>query len=108
MAAHSNRSRRSRQIETLRNQFAQSGQFPFADLLTEQRVERAMREEKAAWSERTFTPIVTLWAFLTQVVTADGSCRKAVARVVAWMVAEGRMPCRPTTDAYCKARQRLP
>lgn len=108
MAAHSTRSRRSHQIETLQNQFAQSEDLPFANLLPAERIERAVREEKAGWSERVYTPIVTLWAFLSQVITADSSCRKTVARVLAWLVAQGRPPCSPKTDPYCKARQRLP
>jgi hypothetical protein len=108
MSAHSNHSRQSRQIKTLRNQFAQDDGLPFANLLTPERLERAFREEKAVWSPRIFTPMVTLWAFLSQVLMADGSCRKAVARVMAWLVAQGRPACRATSDAYCKARQRLP
>jgi DDE family transposase len=108
MSAHSNQSRSLRQIKTLRNQFAQDGGLPFANLLTAERLERAFREEKAQWSERIFTPMVTVWAFLSQVLMADGSCRKAVARAAAWLVAQGRPVCRVTSDAYCKARQRLP
>lgn len=108
MSAHSNQSRHSRQIKTLRNQFAQDDGLPFANLLTAERLERAFVEEKAQWSERIFTPMVTLWAFLSQVLMADGSCRKAVARVAAWLVVQGRPMCRATSDAYCKARKRLP
>jgi hypothetical protein len=108
MPAHSNQSRHSRQINTLRNQFAQDDGLPFANLLTTERLNRAFREENAIWSERIFTPMVTLWAFLSQVLMADGSCRKAAARVAAWLVAQGRPACRATSDAFCKARKRLP
>lgn len=108
MSAHSKHSSFSHQIKTLRNQFAQADNLPFANLLTAERLERILREEKVAWSERVFTPVITVWAFLSQVITADGSCRAAVARVVAWLVAQGRAACRAGTDAYCKARKRLP
>jgi len=108
MPAPYNSVQRFHQMETLRNQFAQSDDLPFANLLTSQRVEQALREEKAVWSERVFTPVVTLWAFLSQVLMAEGSCRKAVARVAAWLVASGQQACRLRTDAYCKARKRLP
>lgn len=108
MAAHSKHSSRSHQIKTLRNQFAQAEDLPFANLLTAERLDRVLREEKVEWSERIFTPMVTLWAFLSQVMIADGSCRVAAARVAAWLVAQGRTACRAGSDAYCKARRRLP
>jgi hypothetical protein len=105
---HSTARRRARQVETLRTQFAQADGLPFADLLTAERLERALREERAAWREAIYTPVLTLWAFLSQVLSADGSCRAAVARVLAWLVSRGELPCSPKTDPYCKARQRLP
>ena len=82
--------------------------MPFADVLTAERVENALREEKAAWREELYTPLLTLWAFLSQMVSPDGSCRAIVARVLAWLVSRGEEPCSPKTDPYCKARQRLP
>jgi Transposase DDE domain len=100
--------RRRRQIETLRAQFAQAEGLPFADVLPARRVERALAEEGARWRHKVYTPAVTLWAFLTQVASPDGSCRAAVARVLAWLVGQGRRPARPTTGPYCKARARLP
>jgi hypothetical protein len=105
---HSTARRRLRQVETLRTQFAQAESLPFADVLTAQRLEQALREEKASWREAIYTPALTLWAFLSQVVSPDGSCRAAVARVLAWLVSRGQSPCSPKTDPYCKARQRLP
>jgi hypothetical protein len=105
---HSTAGRRARQIETLRAQFAQADGLPFADVLTAERLQRALREERAAWREAVYTPALTLWAFLSQVLSPDGSCRAAVARVLAWLVSRGEPPCSPKTDPYCKARQRLP
>src|SRR5204862_6782831 len=105
---HCNARRRARQIETLRTQFAQADGLPFAEVLPAQRLETALREEGARWREKVFTPVLTLWAFLTQVASADGSCRAAVSRVLAWLVCQGQRPCAPKTAPYCKARQRLP
>jgi hypothetical protein len=106
--AHSTPSRRARQIQTLRTQFAQADGLPFADLLTPERLERALREEKARWREAIWTPVLTLWAFLSQVIRPQGSCRLTVDRVLAWLVSRGEEPCSPQTDPYCKARRRLP
>jgi hypothetical protein len=105
---HSTSGRRARQIETLRTQFALADGLPFSDVLSRERLERALREERAAWREAVYTPVLTLWAFLSQVLSPDGSCRAAVARVLAWSVAHGEPPCTPRTDPYCKARRRLP
>src|SRR5262249_9156217 len=53
-------------------------------------------------------PLVTLWVFLGQVLSADHSCRAAVARLRAHRLARGQRPCSAETGAYCQARQRLP
>ena len=55
-----------------------------------------------------FPPTITLWAFLAQVLDADGSCRQAVSRVIAFFQQQGLAPPSPETGAYCKARLRLP
>jgi hypothetical protein len=100
--------RRTRQVEALRAQFAQADGLAFADVLSAERVEQAVAAEAAAWREVVFTPLVTLWAFLGQVLSPDRSCRAAVARVLAWRVARRERPCAPKTGPYCKARGRLP
>jgi hypothetical protein len=106
--SHSTASRQARQIETLRTQFAQADGLPFADLLPADRLALALREEQATWRQAVWTPVLTLWAFLSQVSSPDGSCRLTVDRVLAWLVSRGEEPCSPKTDPYCKARQRLP
>lgn len=105
---HGKPGRHARQIETLRAQFAQAAGLPFADVLPADRLDRALCEEKATWREAGYTPPLILWAFLGQVLSPDGSCRAAVARVLAWLVSQGQPPCTPKTDPYGKARQRLP
>jgi hypothetical protein len=106
--SHSISGRRKRQIDLLRTQFAQKEGLPFADVLPAERIERALREEKVTCRECVFTPVLTIWAFLSQVICPDGSCRATVARVLAWLIAQDEQPCSPNTDPYCKARQRLP
>src|SRR5438477_485849 len=58
--------------------------------------------------ERIFSPLVTLWVFLGQVLNPDPSCRAAVARLIAHRVTRGQRPCSARTGAYCRARRRLP
>jgi hypothetical protein len=105
---YSSPARHARQIEMLRTQFAQGDGLPFAEVLSAARIETALREEQAGWREEVYTPLLTLWAFLSQVICPDGSCRATVARVLAWLVSRDETPCRPQTGPYCKARRRLP
>lgn len=58
--------------------------------------------------ERLYPASRTFWLFLSQVLSADGSCREAVRTFLAWWALEGRPAASPKTGAYCKARKRLP
>jgi hypothetical protein len=71
-------------------------------------VQAALQAEAVIYRDRFFTPLVTVYAFLGQILDPDHSCRQAVARVLAWLVDRGRRACSAQTGAYCKARQRLP
>ena len=96
------------QVDTLRRQFLQEGGLPFADVLTAEGLHEAFGEVKAAWNDRIYNPLVTLWVFLGQVLNADQSCRAAVARLVADRASRGLEPCSSETGAYCQARKKLP
>jgi hypothetical protein len=95
------------QLRTLRRQFLQDGDLPFTNVLTEQVIAPALTAV-TGWLDRIFSPLVTLWVFLGQVLSADHSCRAAVARLIAHRLARGQRPCSAQTGAYCQARQRLP
>jgi hypothetical protein len=96
------------QVDTLRRQSLQEGGLPLAEVLTADGLHQALGEIKAAWNDRIYTPLVTLWVFLGQALNADQSCRAAVARLVADRAARGLPPCSSETGAYCQARRRLP
>ncbi len=95
------------QVRFLRRQFLQDGDLPFTETLTEGLIERAL-SALTGWLDRIFSPLVTLWVFLGQVLSADHSCRAAVARLRAHRLARGQRPCSAQTGAYCQARKRLP
>jgi hypothetical protein len=88
--------------------FGQADGLPFADVLTAERIDGALAAAGGGWRDCVWTPALTLWAFLGQVLAADASCRAAVARALAWLLGRGQPPCSPKTDPYCKARYRLP
>ena len=91
----------------LRRQFLQDGGPPFTDVLTEEVLAQALAA-LSGWLDRIFSPLVTPWVFLGQVLSADHSCRAAVARLLAHRLARGQGPCSARAGAYCQARQRLP
>lgn len=95
------------QATLLRRQFLQDGDRPFTTVLTEELIAQALAAV-GGWLDRIFSPLVTLWVFLGQVLSADHSCRAAVARLIAHRVARGQKPCSAQTGAYCQARKRLP
>jgi hypothetical protein len=104
---HPRRASYREQVNLLRRQFLQDGDLPFTDVLTEDVIEQALASV-SGWLDRIFTPLVTLWVFLGQVLSADHSCRAAVARLIAHRVSRGQEPCSSRTGAYCQARKRLP
>lgn len=80
----------------------------FADVLSTASVSSACQRLQHEFRERVFSPAVTLWVFLAQVLSADHSCREAVAKLNFWRLARGLRPCSPDTVSYCEARLRLP
>src|SRR5690625_4903295 len=58
--------------------------------------------------ERLFPPTETLSLFLTQAMSADRSCQKAVNATAIKRLACGLPTCSTHTGAYCRARPRVP
>lgn len=103
-----NQGRFRQQVSFLRRQFLQDGELPFTNVLSEEVVSQSLATIGASWLDRIYTPLVTLWVFLGQVLSADHSCRAAVARLIAHLISQGESPCSAETGAYCQARKRLP
>ena len=92
----------------IRQQFLQEGSLPFTNVLSDEAIANALDTIGFTWRDRVYTPLVTLWVFLSQVISSDHSCRSAVARLIAHRVASGQTACSARTGAYCQARARLP
>jgi hypothetical protein len=105
---YSNQGRFRQQVRFLRHQFLQDGELPFSNVLSEELISQALTALETCWLDRIYSPLVTLWVFLGQVLSADHSCRAAVARLNAYRLSRGQEPCSPETGAYCQARKRLP
>jgi hypothetical protein len=59
--------------------------------------------------QRIFSPLVTFWAFLAQVLERGSSCRDALQRISAWCQVQfpGQVTPAAGTGGYCQARGRL-
>jgi hypothetical protein len=97
-----------RHVEDFRRQFAQGDSLPFQSVLSQQCIQDVWQAEGCSYRKRLYTPWITLWMFLSQVLSADGSCRLAVARLLAWRSSRGLAACSAETNRYCEARARLP
>ncbi len=87
--------------------------LPFADVLPAEQVEQACRDEGVSFGTSAgsvYTPVITLWTFLSQVLSGDNekSCRAAALRVLVLSIALERGPCSTDTGMYCRARAKLP
>src|SRR5262249_2352609 len=96
---YSNHGRFQQQVSFLRRQFLQEGGLPFTEVLSEGILTQALAAINLCWLDRIYSPLVTLWVFLGQVLSADHSCRAAVARLIAHRLSRGQRPCSAETGA---------
>jgi putative transposase len=101
-------------FELVRRSFLQQPGLPFADALSEKKLEQALIDEDISFGDEQpgeviYTPAVTLWAFLSQMLFtgAQRSCVAAVARVSVLWASLGQKVCDSNTGAYCRARHKL-
>jgi putative transposase len=98
----------SRRIRDQINLLRARSDLVLCDLLDAKLVEAVLKEEGYRYRDRIYSPLITLWTFLNQVLSVDDCCLKAVAYLIPHRTACGLKPCSAETDSYCKARQRLP
>jgi hypothetical protein len=98
----------TRQLEIYRHQAVAAPTLLDDGTLAPSHVTQVLTQEGVVGRNRLFPPHLTLWTFLLQVLSPDGSCREALSRLRPWMIAKGQTPCAPHTGSYCKARKRLP
>ena len=101
-----------RRFRLILSSFMQHDGLPFSEALPEAEIERAFAEEDALFAQdedAIYTPAITLWAFLSQVLHKgeQRSCLAAVARVITLLVALGKKPCAENSGAYCRAQAKL-
>ncbi len=102
----------TRRFRLVLSSFMQGPGLPFSDVLGEELIQQAFDQEGISFAQEegdVFTPSITLWAFLSQVMFKGEhrSCLAAVCRVIVLLVALGREPCAKNSGPYCRARAKL-
>lgn len=96
------------QVRRCRREMLEEQDLCFTKLLPQEQVKAALERHQVRYRERRYTPLLTIWTFLYQVLASDQSCRAAVARLLAFLCVGGEGAGSAKTDPYCKARERLP
>lgn len=100
-----------RRFRLLLLSFQQDESLSFSDALTQEQIQSVCDQHEVFHEEdEIFTPSMTVWGFLSQVIHKEEqrSCLAAVARIGVMLVAFGRPRCAQNNGAYCRARCRLP
>src|SRR5215213_2105131 len=101
-------------FDLVRRSLLQAPDLPFADTLSAAQIQHAFDAEDVHFGndddEVVYTPPVTLWAMLSQMLFTgeQRSCLAAVVRVAAFYALLGREVCSTNTGAYCRARAKVP
>jgi hypothetical protein len=102
------RTRQVSRVQKCRRHIVEDRDLCLTKLLPKEQIDAAIARHQARFRQRLYTPLVTIWTFLYQVLAPDQSCRAAVARLLALLCLGGQGSASAKTGPYCKARQRLP
>jgi len=87
--------------------FSEAQGLPFAEALSEKEIREVLEEENIKYRKRIYTPMIVIWAFFSQILDGDCSCRKVAARVLAFLVSQGEPIWHASRSGYCHAKKRL-
>lgn len=94
--------------EILQQHLFDSVARPWQDILPASTIETILSEAKVRYRNRLYTPMVTIWAMVYQVLCADKSLSNTVKWLRKWLVLAGEAAPASDTGGYSKARTRLP
>lgn len=94
--------------EILKQQFETSLALPFEQVLSAEVMQSVLEEQEVSYRKSLYTPIVVVWAWISQILDEDKSLSNAVSRVIAWLAVAGETMPSADTGGYSKGRKRLP
>lgn len=72
----------------LANEFTNSNTLFFNSQLSAEAIHKACHAQGHSFRERIYSPAITMWMFIGQVLSHDHSCRDAISRFNVWRVAK--------------------
>jgi hypothetical protein len=96
-----NHGRFQQQASFLKRQYLQDGALPFTNILSEIVVAQTLAALRVCWLDRIYSPLVTLWVFLGQVLSADHRSVREGKQVGALRFREGDFWPGLATDINC-------
>jgi len=81
----------SQSFQVVRQGFLQAEGLPFSEILSEEQIERAFVEEDVLFGQEeddVYTPALTLWAFLSQVIQAGAQRSQCGCRAFANLMSD--------------------
>jgi putative transposase len=97
-------------FQQVTNTFLAQPGLPFAEVLSPERIERVFaKHDNLFGMSAVYSTVVTLWAFLGQVLRdgKEAPCQSAVANVITYRELIGLRPPTADTGNYCRARDKL-
>jgi hypothetical protein len=105
---HQNNGRSQQQQRRLAKEAQKVDANHLFNLLTSAQLLETVEALLPEYREHKYPPTACLAMFLGQVLSADGSCQKAVNEAIVNRLLSGLSANSANTGGYCKARQRLP
>jgi len=87
--------------------FNDDADLPFAGVLSALKISQALEAAGVCFGTL-FSPLLTFWAFVGQMISGDISCNAAVFTIAAMLTDLNRQSCSPDSGAYCRARAKIP
>ena len=70
----------SQRVEILKRKFVRRAGLPFQEVLSEASIQSVLAAEEVKYRNRLYTPIITIWMFLSQVLEPDKSLSNEIVR----------------------------
>ena len=68
----------------LKQKFQNSLALPFEQVLPSAVIQQVLKEQGVSYRQTLYTPIVVVWAWMSQVLDSDKSLSNALCRIIAW------------------------
>jgi hypothetical protein len=94
--------------EILKQKFQDRLGLPFAEVLSKDVIEQVLAQQGIQVRQTLYTPEVTLWAWLSQVLDPDKSLSHTVSRILAWVSCAKLTPPSSDTGAHRPINRSFP